>query len=186
LVTAGEDIERDHFAALEKDDGMGLHLFVASYGTPHLEITGRPPRYRDGRRYSPHKWTRIGCSPSRAPSAMARDIERRLLPHYAGEYAKAVRFIQETERGEDAALTVATTLATILGTTRGPLQKSCVQVRMPVTEADLYGHFEVRAGEPPTVGLVLHGLPLAQAEHVARALATAAPEAPREEAEESP
>jgi hypothetical protein len=166
-----EDGTRDHFAALERDDGAGLHLFVRTYGTPHLEITGRPPRYRDGRRYSPHRWTRIGCSPTRDPAAIARDIARRLLPKYLIEYAKAVQFVAETEAGEDAAIATAGHLAAILGCASGSLQKGCVQVRLPVREDGAYGHFEVRAGMPPTIGLILHGVPLAQAEPIARVLA---------------
>lgn len=176
-VATREDGDRDHFAALEHEDGRGLHFFVPSYGTPRLEITGRPPRYRDGRRYSPHRWTRIGCSPARDPAAIARDIQNRLLPNYAGEYASAVRFVRKTEAGEDAAIATAQHLAGILCAEPGALHNGCVQVRFPVRENAAYGDFEVRAGEPPILALRLHDLPLADAERVARIFAVAAEEA---------
>jgi hypothetical protein len=169
-LAPGDDGERDHFAVLEHEDGRGLHFFVASYGPPRLEISGRPPRYRDGRTYTPHRWTRIGCSPARDPASIARDIQNRLLPKYAGEFASALRFVRETEAGEDAAIATADHLGAILGCAPGALHKGCVQVRLPVREDTVYGDFEIRAGKPPIIALRLHDLSLADAERIARIL----------------
>lgn len=157
-------------ADLVGSGGATICLLTSRHEAGRVRVSGRWPRLPDGGHYYPGKGsTAITCSAGRDPRALAKDIERRFLPGYLAEYAKAVEYCQARGRGEAAAIELATRIGDVIGTNPGQLRNGSVTVLVYLAEA--HGRIEVTAGSPPSVSLNLGSVTPDQALRIAEVLA---------------
>jgi hypothetical protein len=111
----GEEVT--HYASLRRvRDGAEISVFVDRYPAKgRVEFVGAFPRFANGRTYSASKYPKIGLGAERPGLAMAKEIERRLLPDFDPLYAEAVTYIATTEKAADEAMAVGRRLATLIG-----------------------------------------------------------------------
>lgn len=79
----------DLAAFLRHPDGRGLFLYALSQpwsARGRVQVTGEYPRHQSWRR----RTVQVTVGMGREPQAVARDLERRLLPAYSAEFAVAM------------------------------------------------------------------------------------------------
>src|SRR5262249_24558140 len=100
-------------AVLTHPDGYALSLRTDKR---RVSVHGRWPHGADGQYYYPHQddVSHITCAFDRGAHAIARDIERRLLPHYVPLGQQQDRRRQEAERADREAVAVVRRLEPLL------------------------------------------------------------------------
>jgi hypothetical protein len=104
-------------ATLKRDvDGAEIHVRVGGYRNEG-RVTFRAgwPRFRDGTAYVPREYLSIKCSARRAPAALAREIERRLLAAYDPAYREALDYVRASDAAAGEAARAAERLAAAIG-----------------------------------------------------------------------
>jgi hypothetical protein len=116
-VRLREDCE---WCDLIRSDGAAICVQVGGFRNEgRVTFRGLHPKFKDGRTYSGGEYVNITCSATREPKAIAKEIQRRLLPRYDHVYATALAYVtSHDERGEEAHA-VASRLASIIGGTVG-------------------------------------------------------------------
>lgn len=106
-----------HWAELvRKDDGATIRINVGGYRMEgRVEFRGAWPQYRDKTWYSGGKSVSITCDVKRKPENLAKDIQRRLLPDYDKEYAKALAYVRSHDERSVEAETTAKRMAALIG-----------------------------------------------------------------------
>ena len=97
---------------ITRADGAGFYLSVRADKRVHLG-GDRPAGTSYGSVGNPPKGITVAMS--RGPQAIAREIERRLLPEYLRWYAQAVRRLAETQAVETARTELLSEMAAIIG-----------------------------------------------------------------------
>ena len=139
-----------------------------------VSFVGCWPRYADGSNYyATRDRFEITCSETRSPEAMARDIQRRLLPGYDPAFAEALAFVEKHDGFAGDASTVARRIAAVVGGEVVPQRRSGDAVHVRAPAASLYRltvspayesttharemgvSFEVHALDPETAAEVL-------------------------------
>ncbi len=111
------EADRRDSADIEGPDGMKLYLNNGHWDHSRITIIGSRPQQNNGNHFSVN-WPdnlRITVAPKRPASAVAKDIERRLLPGYRVAFQKASEDIAERHRQRTEAERVANNVASILG-----------------------------------------------------------------------
>lgn len=176
-----------HVAYLERPDGARLAMRVESSGAEkgrRAEIYGIFPCLpgTSCQRYTPAQAEarRIGVSVTRPPEAIAREIERRLLPVYLPAYARAVCYCVKRDELDAAGVEAARRVAFALGEgerapteLRGGSARLIAYKMIPGVER-VSAHAEIWApeeyGASARVDVKLHDLTVEQLEAVALAL----------------
>jgi len=103
---------------LEGPSAQGLQVIWCN-GRKRGEIRGVFPKLPCGTRvyvrHEDEKRCRIGVSLTRPPEALARDIQRRLLPAYDDVFATVSRQVEQAHASHEAAETLLARLVTICG-----------------------------------------------------------------------
>ena len=109
--------DRRDSADIQGPDGMKLYLNNGYWDHSRITIIGSRPQQNNGSHFSV-SWPdnlRITVAPTRPAKAVAKDIERRLLPQYREAFQKAAEDIAERQRQRTEAERIASMLAGILG-----------------------------------------------------------------------
>lgn len=143
----------------------GADLFFRMDGK-RLQISGSYPHgtHQKVWGYEHHS---ITVSPDRSDEAIAKDIQRRLLPKYLPELANVLERLRLHDEGANAQAEVAKDLARVLGTTPGVGEVSIYR-----SEHGIYGRARILHGGN-AVNLDLNGLTPEQAHQILTIITTA-------------
>ena len=111
------EADRRDSADIDGPDGMKLYLNNGYWDHSRITIMGSRPQQKNGKHFSVN-WPdnlRITVAPNRPAKAVAKDIERRLLPNYRVAFQKASDDIAERHEQRMEAERIANNLAGILG-----------------------------------------------------------------------
>jgi hypothetical protein len=97
-------------------DGAAISLYLGGYRNEgRVTFRATWPKYRDGQSYTPRTYFAITCSAERAPKALAREIERRLLVDYEPAYRTALEHVRASDGAATDAWTAAERIAQAIG-----------------------------------------------------------------------
>jgi hypothetical protein len=107
----------DHIAYLVRADGARIGVMVGSWSAKgRVSIAGMWPKFADGPTYwSSRERAEITCAATRTPEAIAREIQRRLIPGYDHEYAIARAYVDRHNANVHDAKAVAARIAAVVG-----------------------------------------------------------------------
>lgn len=103
---------------LVRADGATIRVKVGGFRLAgRVSFYGIFPNYRDGSGYTPDREERvlITCSATRDPAAIAKDVQRRVLPKYLKAFKRALAYVRETDRRSDEGDGIAHRIADIFG-----------------------------------------------------------------------
>lgn len=142
------NLENTRYTTVTRDDGAAISLYYDSY-RGHVRCSGLYPR-RDGAVCGPSDWgalphgsdaPSIKFSWKRSATALARDIERRLLGQYLPLYAECVRRRGKHEAAEEDRRTYVERYATVTG---GRVRGDCVTVYRDTDDGLVMGDVHVQ------------------------------------------
>jgi len=111
------EADRRDSADIDGPDGMKLYLNNGYWDHSRITIMGSRPQSESRNHFSVN-WPdnlRITVAPNRSATAVAKDIERRLLPNYREAFQKASEDIAERHQQRMEAERIANNIADILG-----------------------------------------------------------------------
>jgi len=115
------DPDSHRWYTLVRADGTTVSVTVGGYRLAgRVTLRGVWPRYKDGNRYQTATGElapEITCSASRAPKAIARELERRLLPEFLAKSAAAVAYVAQHDAFQVDAEAAAERIAAAIGGT---------------------------------------------------------------------
>lgn len=99
-VAVPEDDDRSVWRHIHGPESEDLVLYVPYNSRGQIEITGAPPREYLAKQIGGWERTAIGVSVQRGAEAIAKEIQRRLLPLYRPRIGAALQRIAEHDRWE--------------------------------------------------------------------------------------
>lgn len=109
-------LRSDGATLTRKADGAAIHLRIGGYRSEG-RVTFRAcwPQFHDGRAYTPRAYLTITCRADHSPAALAREIERRLLPDYDAAYRAALDDVRASDAAAEGAARAADRIARAIG-----------------------------------------------------------------------
>ena len=110
------EADKQDSADIDGPDGMGLYLNNGHWDHSQITIIGSRPQQKNGNHFSVNRPgnLRITVTPTRPARAVAKDVERWLLPNYRKAFQKTVEEITERQRQRTEAECITNNLADIL------------------------------------------------------------------------
>lgn len=101
---------------LRPGDAARIRITVGGWQKEgRVTLRGLWPKFADGAEYCSTKSFDITCALARGPEAIAKDVERRLLPVYDPEFAEAFQYVKERNIRDVEASLVADRVARSIG-----------------------------------------------------------------------
>ena len=167
--TADGELWPGHAELERVADGAAISVVVGGHGNrDRVVFRAQWPRFHDGRIYTPREHLSITCSALRAPRALARELERRLLVDYAVAYREALAYVRASDAAAGEALRAAERVARAIGATMptenrprprygdtvalwgGPSTLHALKVQPPCGESPVAIRFEVHSLDEAT------------------------------------
>jgi hypothetical protein len=97
-------------------DGAEIGVAVGGYRKEgRVTFRAHWPKYKDGQTFTPRSYPEITCSTARDPKALARELERRLLPDFDPAYQAALDEIRTSDARAAEAWRAAERIAEAIG-----------------------------------------------------------------------
>lgn len=167
---------RPHYAVLTRPtDGAEIGVTLGGYRAEgRVSFRAHWPQFAGGGSYTPRTHLSITCNAARSAEALARDIERRLLPDYEPAFRDACAYVNATDAAETEAQRAAERLAHAIGAERpaksvhrpssvgapielwgGPCRARRIKVHPAHSDVPVRVSFEVDGVDEATAGRLL-------------------------------